>query len=194
MRLSVQNAVAAALSAAAVLVAAGAALGQSNGEADAALTAARYTDGGDLEFPANTDEWIVLGTGIGGGYEEGVLDPANPGPITVAQIEPSAYRYLLEHGRYADGTMLLLTFYRTQEKPEPALRGFVQGDVALREIHVIDRERYPEEGRAFFQYPPGTAVSEKLPLGSECVACHAEHGAFDGTFTQFYPPVRRFAD
>jgi len=62
-------------------------------------------------------------------------------------MEPHAYAYLLENGRYADGTMFLLSLYETQEKPEPALNGFVQGNVAAREIHIIDRAKY-EDGRA----------------------------------------------
>jgi len=109
--------------------------------------------------------------------------------------EPGAYEHYLETGRYADGTMFLLTFYRSLEKPEPALTGFVQGDVAQREIHVIDRRTFPEEGRAFFVFP-GTSSepASKLPVGSECVRCHTEHGRVDGTFVQFYPTLRQRAD
>ena len=155
-----------------------------------ALDVARYTGDGQLRFPPDTDRWIVIGTGLGGDYESTQFDPANPGSLNVVQMEPSAYDYFLENGDYADGTMLLLTFYNTLEKPAPELRGFVQGDTALREIHVIDKQRYPGEGRAFFAFPVGQNTVAPFPEGSECVVCHNEHGAFDGTFTQFYPVIR----
>jgi Cytochrome P460 len=154
------------------------------------LGVAQYSSTGQLAFPAGTDRWIVLGTGLGGDYEDTTFDPANPGSLNVVKIEPKAYDYFLANGRYADGTMLLLTFYNTLPKPDPALRGFVQGDVALREIHVIDKARYTSEGHAFFSFPVGIEMAAAFGEGSECIACHSEHGAFDATFTQFYPTIR----
>lgn len=144
-----------------------------------------------LALPGDTDRWIAVGSSIGGEYSDEPFDPANPGAIGVVQMEPAAYDYFLENGVYADGTMFLLSFYRTQEKPEPELPGFVQGDLAQQEIHLIDRQRFPEEGRAFFLFLPGSsAPSSPLPLGSPCFVCHIEHGEYDGTFRQFYPQLR----
>ncbi len=113
--------------------------------------------------------------------------------IRVSSASPRSSRThcvrLRETGRYADGTMLLLTFYRPQSKSVPPLRGFVQGEILQREIHVIDRKRFPEEGRAFFNFAGTTAQSgSRVPLGSECVKCHVQHGQLDATFAQFYPP------
>ncbi|HEX6996895.1 MAG TPA: cytochrome P460 family protein [Gammaproteobacteria bacterium] len=156
----------------------------------APLDVARYTAEGRLAFPADTDRWVFLGANIGGDYTDAAFDPSNPGRIGVVQMEPRAFAHLVEHGEFADGTMLLLSFYDTQEKPEPELNGFVQGDLTAREIHVIDRQRFAD-GRAFFLFPAGsTAPSDMLPAGNECVRCHTEHGRFDGTFAQFYPVVR----
>ena len=155
-----------------------------------ALVVARYDAQGQLEFPAETDRWIGVGTGLGGNYADVPFDAANPGSIGVVQMEPTAYDYFLRNGRYADGTMFLLTFYATQKKPNPALQGFVQGDVVGREIHVIDKSRFTEEGGGFFVFSQGTAPTAPMPIGSVCVQCHSEHGAFDGTFVQFYPALR----
>jgi hypothetical protein len=155
-----------------------------------ALDVATYGGDGRLALPGNIDRWIALGSGVGGNYSETAFDPQNPGPITVVQMEPSAYDSFLRTGRYPDGTMLLLSFYRPQAKPDPALQGFVQGDLTQREIHVIDRRRFAAEGRAFFVFPPEAAKASAMPVGSVCVQCHTAHGAFDGTFAQFYPPIR----
>jgi hypothetical protein len=157
-----------------------------------ALDVAEYNDQNQLIFPAGTEFWVHMGSALGGEYSDEPFDPDDPGTLGVVQIEPAAYRYLLAHGRYADGTMFLLSFYRANAESSPQLPGFVQGDLLSREIHVIDSKRF-DEGRAFYMYP-ATATSEtaadKLPEGSACVRCHITEGAYDGTFTQFYPPIR----
>ena len=163
---------------------------QSTTDSSDNLGVAEYTDADELHYPDDTDRWIVLGTNIGGDYSDAEFDPQNPGMIGVVQIEPKAYQYLLDNREYANGTMLLLTFYRPQAKPQPDLSGFVQGDVAGREIHVIDRKKFQDE-RGFYLFgAEGAATSTVLPPGNECVQCHAEHGAFDSTFIQFYPTIR----
>jgi hypothetical protein len=154
------------------------------------LGVAEYGDGA-LAFPENTDRWILLGSAIGGNYSDEPFTAEDLRSIGVVQMEPTAYDYFLEHREYADGTMMLLTFYGADEKPVPALQGFTQGPVLQREIHVIDRGRFAEEGRAFFVFPgDATAPSPAIPPGSECVSCHTEHGDFDATFVQFYPALR----
>jgi hypothetical protein len=159
-------------------------------EGRANLDVAEYTAAGELVFPADVDQWVHLGSALGHGYaEELAFAPEDPGTFHVATIEPTAYRYLLEHKEYADGTMLLLSFYSTASAPEPELNGFVQGDLVAREIHVIDRSRFAEE-RGFFLFGEGVSASPVVPAPNECLTCHAEHGRFDDTFAQFYPPIR----
>ena len=155
------------------------------------LDVAGFLAGGQLVFPENTDRWVALGSTVGGEYSDEAFTVEDLRSIGVVQMEPSAYEYFLEHRRYADGTMLLLTFYGLQQKPEPVLQGFVQGPVLQREIHMIDRARFADEGRAFYVFPGDSpAPALPMPTGSECVVCHSEHGQFDATFTQFYPALR----
>jgi len=163
----------------------------SGGGQSARLDVAGFLAGGQLTFPDNTDRWVVLGSTVGGEYSDEAFTVDDLRSIGVVQMEPSAYEYFLEHRRYADGTMLLLTFYGLQQKPQPALQGFVQGPVLQREIHMIDKARFAEEGRAFYVFPGSSpAPAAPMPTGSECVVCHSEHGQFDATFTQFYPALR----
>ena len=157
------------------------------------LGVATYNADNQLLFPDNTDTWVHLGSSLGGDYQEGPFDPANPGTIGVVTMEPNAYRYFVENGTYADGTMMLLSFYPSEAKSSPQLAGFVQGNLSAKEIHVIDSARYGE-GRGFYLYPAaamtGTA-SDKLPDGSACVQCHVPEGEYNGTFIQFYPTIRQ---
>jgi cytochrome c553 len=163
------------------------------------LGIARYTENGELLFPADTARWIHAGSVLGGRYAEGeaapAFDPQNPDNSGVVQMEPEAWQYFMEHGEYADGTMFLLSFYKSEAKSNPQLNGFVQGDLQAQEIHVIDKGRFTE-GRGFFLFDaPAQRSSSKVPDGSTCVACHSAEGNHDGTFTQFYPHLRaRLAD
>ncbi len=155
------------------------------------LDVAQYNAAGELQRPANLEEWIMAGTSLGSDYGEGPFDPQKPGGIGVVQMEPTAYRYFMEHGTYADGTMFLLSFYRAEAQSSPQLPGYVQGDMYAQEIHVLDKARFDEGGHAFFMFPtPQTMASERVAAGNTCVACHTKEGSFDGTFTQFYPRLR----
>lgn len=156
------------------------------------LTVARYNAQDQLMFPGDADVWVHMGSTLGSEYNDAPFDPAAPGTLGVVLMEPEAYRYFLEHGEYADGTMFLLSFYAAQAESDPQLPGFVQGNLQAREIHVIDSGRF-DEGRAFFLFPPSAnpeTASTKLADGSPCIQCHIPEGAYDGTFTQFYPPIR----
>ena len=178
---------------AAMLAGGGFALSQFSAQAQSGerLTAADLDAQNRLRFPTNAERWIGVGSAIGSEYSEEPFDPASPGFIGVVQMEPTAYDYFMENGEYADGTMFLLSFYQPQEKPEPELPGFVQGELAQQEIHLIDSQRFAEEGRAFYLFTPdSTEAVEPLGLGSPCFTCHIEHGDFDATFIQFYPRLR----
>ena len=154
------------------------------------LGVAEYTTGGQLVYPDNLDEWIVMGASLGADYKEQAFDPASPGSLGMVQMEPTAYRYFLEHREYADGTMFLLSFFDARSQSDPQLQGFIQGDMRQQEIHVIDSSRFAE-GRGFFVYRSRDLTSAvKMPDGSSCVQCHTAEGAYNGTFAQFYPTIR----
>lgn len=153
------------------------------------LGVAEYTETGELVYPDNLDAWILMGASLGGDYNAGPFDPANPGVFGVVQMEPNAYRYFLENGEYADGTMFLLSFFGAEAKSEPQLHGFVQGESRGQEIHVIDSERFGE-GHGFFGYGQPGGSAAKLPDGSPCIQCHSVEGDYDATFIQFYPAIR----
>ena len=158
-------------------------------EAQTDLGIARYTAAGELIYPDDLDLWVMMGASLGSDYNQEAFDPANPGTIGVVQMEPNAYRYFRANGEYADGTMFLLSFFRSESKSQPQLQGFVQGDRIAQEIHVVDRNRFTE-GHGFFLFPaPGTNAG-KLPDGSTCIQCHSAEGRYNATFTQFYPAIR----
>ncbi len=44
-----------------------------------------------------------------------------------------------------------------------------------------------------FQVPRGDQTSKMIPKSGNCYSCHAEHGAVDTTFVQFYPTLMPIA-
>jgi Cytochrome P460 len=158
-------------------------------QAQERLNVAQYTANNELQYPSNLHEWIQTGVSLGSEYSDAPFDPAKPGTLGVVQMEPTAYRYFMEHKSYAEGTMFLLSFYRAESKSEPQLPGFVQGPLLQQEIHVLDTQRF-SDGHGFFLYRGEQKVSTALPVGNDCTACHLEHGKFEGTFVQFYPALR----
>jgi cytochrome c553 len=154
------------------------------------LDIAQFTRDGKLLKPADLTDWIFLGTSLGMGYNPGSFNAARPGQFQVALIEPNAYRYFVKNRSFAPGSMLLLSFYDAETQPRSINQnGFTQAELTNFEIHLIDPAR-GADGRAFFVFAADGTEGNLLPPDNACVRCHNKHGAFQGTFAQFYPTIR----
>lgn len=158
------------------------------------LDVASFASGNQLLRP-NIDEWIFLGSSVGHGYTAsgaaaGRFSVQNPGYFQVVHIEPQAYRYFKQHRRYANGTMLSLSFYRIRDKPAPAIDGWLQGELASVEIHLLDKTTYVDK-RAFFRFDPAQSSAAAVAVPNSCIRCHQSQAHFDGTFSDFYPLIRQ---
>jgi hypothetical protein len=156
------------------------------------LQIAQLTPKGKLQKPADLDSWIFLGTSLGMGYNPGSFNAARPGQFQVVLMEPNAYRHFVETGRYAPGSMFLLSFYDADvQKRSINQNGFTQAELTNFEIHLVDPARGKEQqGHVFYVFGANATEGAAVPPGNACVRCHVAHGAFDGTFAQFYPAVR----
>jgi hypothetical protein len=156
---------------------------------DETLDIARVNAEGKLQKPADLDNWVFLGASLGMGYNPGSFNAARPGQFQVAMMEPTAYRYFVKNGRYAPGSMFLLSFYDADKQVRSINQnGFTQADLTNYEIHLIDPAS--KDGHTFFMFGPDTAAGNPVAPGNACVRCHVLHGAFGGTFAQFYPTIR----
>lgn len=154
-----------------------------------AIGVARLTTDGKLEKPADLDRWVFLGASLGMGYNPGSFNAARPGQFQVVLMEPNAYRHFLEHGSYAPGSMFVLSFYDTDTQPRSLnQKGFTQAELTNYEIHLIDPAS--PDGHTFYMFDADSKRGQALPPGNGCVSCHKNHGAFKGTFAQFYPTLR----
>jgi hypothetical protein len=103
-------------------------------------------------------------------------------------VNPEAYRAFLKNGTWPDKTVLVL-----EGRPAEAKGSIVQGgrfqspEVMGFEVHVKDEARFPGKW-AFFAFT-NHASGKLFPQSANCYSCHAEHGAVDTTFVQFYPTL-----
>ena len=171
-----------------VLVASVTALAQTPAAKDE-LQVARIDGAGKLLKPPDLQTWVFLGASLGMGYNPGSFNAARPGQFQVVLMEPSAYRYFTQNGRYAPGSMFLLSFYDADQRRSINQNGFVQADLTNYEIHLID-PRKESNRHTFFMFGANDKQGDPLPVDNACVRCHVKHGAFDGTFAQFYPTIR----
>lgn len=154
------------------------------------LAVARMTPAGKLVKPADLSQWVFLGTSLGMGYNPGSFNASRPGQFQVVLMEPNAYRQFVETRRFAPGTMLMLAFYDADtQKRSINQNGFTQSELTNYEIHLIDPDKAPD-GRVFYMFDANSSEGNPLPPGNGCVRCHNDHGAYDGTFAQFYPTIR----
>lgn len=148
-----------------------------------------YTPKGDMIFPANYREWIYLSSGFDMSYNP----QATNSTFDNVFVNPAAYRSFLDSGVWPDKTILVLEIRDAQSKGSINQNGHFQSStVKGLEVHVKDESRFPAKW-AFFDF--NNQVSGKLiPISASCYSCHAEHGAVDTTFVQFYPTLRGIAE
>lgn len=152
-----------------------------------ALQVAKFTSDGKLQKPQGLENWVFVGTSLGLGYNAAQFKPKPPGLFQVVQVEPTAFRYFMEHGHFAPGSMMLLSFYGTDTQVSDSGTGYVQSSLLGREIHLIDPARKADSGHVFYGFEPNGNEGRPMPPGNDCVRCHLQHGAFEGAFIQFYP-------
>jgi len=148
----------------------------------------RYTADGALVRPEAVDRWVVVGTSLGLGYS----DRTSGGGQMFHQVylEPSAYEAARRTGRFPPGTMLALALAPAAARVPPARDGVFADRAAALKLAVKDPARFPG-GWAYFDFgaAPAGATARALPP-ERCASCHAEHGARDHVFVQFYPLLR----
>jgi hypothetical protein len=147
----------------------------------------RYTANGELIMPENYREWVWLSSGMGMAYGPEARESANPLFDNVF-VTPEAYRSFLQTGTWPDKTMLVLELRASQTEGSINKAGRFQGAVRAVEVEVKDESRFPGKW-AFFNFRNARTPVKELPQTADCYSCHAENGAVDNTFVQFYPTL-----
>ena len=100
-------------------------------------------------------------------------------------VNPASYRAFVGSGRWPDKTIFMLEVRHTGTDRRPNRAGLFQAEAVGLEAHVLDASK---GGSRFYDFD-GKSSGSPLPATSSCNTCHAEHGAVDNTFVQFYPEL-----
>jgi hypothetical protein len=147
-----------------------------------------FTTNGQLKRPADYREWIFLSSGLGMTYGPAASHSSDEHPtFDNVFVNRAAYRAFNATGQWPDKTLFLLEVRASQSKGSINNGGHYQSDVVDLEAHV-KYERFPGKW-AFFAFPNGAETAKQIPATASCYSCHAQHGAVDTTFVQFYPTL-----
>jgi hypothetical protein len=174
--------------------------GAVGGGAEPASTA-RFEGKDTLLRPVGYREWIFVGSSLGLSYRENpdgagkTGGPADLGLYHNVYINPSSYKAFAGHGKFPEGTILVLELASAGVKKEPRLQGSYQKEFVALEAAVKDSKRFAE-GWAYFSFegPDGKPLKKAQPFSKErCWSCHDQKAETDNVFTQFYPVLRAVA-
>ncbi len=137
-----------------------------------------------MKLPERYREWTYLSSGFNMSYS-----PNRSGREVFDNVfvNPEAYSGFLRDGVWPDKTALILEVRQAEAKGSINQSGQFQGEATGIEAHVKDEKRFPGKW-AFFAFGKNT-TGTLIPTSAECYSCHAEHGAVDTTFVQFYPTL-----
>jgi hypothetical protein len=156
----------------------------------AAQDGPEFTPAGLLKRPNAFREWIYLSSGLGMTYGPAAArtQSENP-PFDNVFVNRDAYKGFLASRHWPDKTIFVLEIRASESKGSINQSGYFQTKPITLEIHVKDEKRFPGKW-AFFDFPNGAETARQIPASESCYSCHAEHGAVDTTFVQFYPTLQ----
>ena len=99
-------------------------------------------------------------------------------------VTREAYSAFLATGKWPDKTMFVLEVRTSQSKASINNGGRFQSGLVAIEAEVKSGGKW-----AFYGFGTGSATGKQIPTTASCYSCHAQHGAVDNTFVQFYPTL-----
>jgi len=146
-----------------------------------------YATDGQLRLPENYRGWVYLTTGFDMSYNPGLMNMDHHMFDNVF-VNPEAYKAFVETGTWPDKTMLVLEARKAEGKGSINQKGNYQStEIMGLEVHIKDESRFPGKW-AFFGFGD-SKTAKMIPTTADCYSCHADHGAVDTTFVQFYPTL-----
>ncbi len=174
--------------------------------APAGMAVPEYNERGALLRPEGFERWMVVGTSIGLSYSDSdAKDSDDPGQFHNVYMQPEAFDHYVRTGEFPEQTIFVVTNNpSTSTKGKDSLNrtGYFAAPSTGLEVAVRDTKRFPdvwayflfhdaESPRSVETPSPKTESARSRPAESAypraaCYDCHAEHGAVDNVFTQFY--------
>jgi hypothetical protein len=147
------------------------------------LGAPKFTPAGELQMPANYREWVFLSAGLGMTYDAAASASANP-PFQNVFVSRPGYDGFLKTGLWPDNTTFILEIRASEAKGSINQNGRFQTGIAAIEAEVKQAGQW-----TFYAFGKEGKQGKPLARSERCYSCHAENGAVDNTFVQFYPTL-----
>jgi Cytochrome P460 len=164
-----------------------------SGQAPSSSDGPRFTNGNRLLRPENYREWIWLSSGLGMSYTSNANNAVEKDPpFDNVFVTRAAYRSFLEKGQWPDKAMFVLEVRVSVSKGSINQTGHFQSGLTALEMEVKDESRFPGKW-AFFDFSGSAQSATPIPRTAGCYSCHAQNGAVDNTFVQFYPTLLEIA-
>lgn len=152
----------------------------------------QFKANGQLALPQDYREWVYLSSGLGMTYGLGASSDLEHANFDNVFVTRRAYQAFRDTGVWPDKTMFILEARSAHTKGSINEAGRYQGNVVAIEGEVKN-EADPLGKWTFFSFDPAKATGTPLPRTAACYSCHAQHGAVDNTFVQFYPTLLSIA-
>jgi hypothetical protein len=138
-----------------------------------------------MAVPADYRQWVFLTSSLDLNYN--TASAPNHHMLDNVFVDPASYQAFLKTGAWPNRTILIKENRMAESAGTLSKSGQFQVGVMNLEIHIKDEAR---PGKwAFFVSADGRAPGKLMPQGANCYSCHADHGAVDTTFVQFYPTL-----
>jgi hypothetical protein len=149
-----------------------------------------YTADSQLKLPEHFREWVYLTSDYYAVSDPAKMQTGGQQKFNNILVNPDAYRRFLQTGTWPDKTMFVVDQRQAEDmdSKNPNQKGIAQSLEIGLAMHVKDEARFPGKW-AFFGFSVGGTTAKMIPVTAGCYSCHAEHGAADTTFVQFYPAL-----
>ncbi len=154
--------------------------------------AAAQGDNNRMPIPSDYRTWVFLTSSLDLNYNDAVPGAAGRRPVLDnVFVNPQAWRGFVQTGTWPDKTVLVKENRIAASAGTISKSGKFQTGVVSMELHVKDEARFP--GQWAFFVSNGKTPGVRVAMGADCYSCHAQHGAVDNTFVQFYPTLLEVA-
>jgi len=152
-----------------------------------APAAPQFTADNRLVLPKDYREWIFLSSGLGMTY--GTPEAAQQQNFDNVFVDPAAYRFFVQSGKWPDHAMFILEGRSAAGKGSINQGGHYQSQVISLAAAVKDRSRAPVGEWAYYAFGTKFDGAAVLPKTAACYDCHSKNTAVENTFVQFYPTL-----
>jgi len=138
----------------------------------------------DLPLPPDYRDWVFLSSGLGMNYTPTTGAAAENPPFQNVFVSRAGYQGFLKAGVWPDGTTFILEIRASQSRGSINQSGHYQGAISAIEAEVKEHGQW-----TFYGFGRDEKQGKAFARTERCYSCHAENGAVDNTFVQFYPTL-----